>query len=77
MNKINICISCDDAYAPYAGVVIVSALLNSNIDEYFDFYILEHGLSAENKQKLRELEKIKPCSIKIVNVRRFFCKNQY
>lgn len=33
MTKINICLSCDDNYAKYAGVVIASILFNARNDD--------------------------------------------
>ena len=48
----NICLSCDDKYSKYAGVVIASILLKSNVDEDFSFYILDSNISQENKDKI-------------------------
>ena len=36
---INICLSCDDNYSKYAGVVIASALANASEDDYLAFYM--------------------------------------
>ncbi len=41
MQNINVCLSCGNDYSKYAGVVIASALSNSNPDDYINFYILD------------------------------------
>ena len=64
--RFNICLSCDNNYVKYAGVVIASILLNSEKDESFVFYILEQNISEDNKKKLLELKKIKDCEINII-----------
>ena len=66
MVRFNICLSCDNNYVKYAGVVIASILLNSEKDESFVFYILEQNISEDNKKKLLELKKIKDCEINII-----------
>ena len=68
LRNINICLSCDDNYAPFAGVVIVSALLNSAKDEKLTFYVLQSGLSEDNKEKLLFLKKIKECEINFIEI---------
>ena len=68
MSNINICLSCDDNYAPYAGVVIASVLINSRDDENLIFYVLQNSLSMENKEKLSLLKKIKECEIHFIEI---------
>lgn len=68
MHKINICISCDGNYAPFAGVVIASALINCADDENLTFYVLQNGLSEENKEKLSSLKKIRDCEINFIEI---------
>ncbi|MCR5265515.1 MAG: glycosyltransferase family 8 protein [Cyanobacteria bacterium RUI128] len=65
---INVCLACDDNYAKYAGVVIASALANSNIDDRLAFYILDGGISEEHKSQINELKSIKQCDINFVNI---------
>ena len=65
---INVCLSTDNNYAPYAGVVIASVLKNSNPEDKLSFYILDGGIEEENKNKIRSLSSIKDCQIYFVPV---------
>lgn len=67
-NQINICLACDDNYAKYAGVVIASIMKNSESDEILNFYILDGGISDDNKSKFNELKTIKNCNIEFVQI---------
>ena len=49
---INICLACDNKYAPFAGVSIASFLKNSLKDENFNFYILDNEISEKNKNEI-------------------------
>lgn len=66
--QINICLACDDNYAKYAGVVIASIMKNSESDEILNFYILDGGISDDNKSKFNELKTIKNCNIEFVQI---------
>lgn len=68
MNTINICLASDDNYAKYAGVVAASILANAKEDEDIAIYILDGGISEENKQKILSLNSIKNCRIEFVNI---------
>ena len=68
MSKINVCISCDDNYAKYAGVVVASVLTNAATDDYIVFYILDGGISSDNKDKILSLKSIKNCDINFVSI---------
>ena len=65
---INVCLSCDDAYSKYAGVVIASILANASEKDRLSFYILDGGIKEENKNKILELRAIKNCEIKFVSI---------
>ena len=65
---INVCISCDDNYAKYAGVVIASVLKNADIDDDLNIYILDGGISYENRNKILSLASIKDCNISFVKI---------
>ena len=67
-NRINVCVSCDDNYAKYAGVVIASVLANADNDDNLYFYILDGGISEENKEKIASLKSIKNCEINFVSI---------
>ena len=68
MTKINICLSCDDNYAKYAGVVIASVLFNARNDDEISFYVFDGEISDRNKELLLSLKSIKNCDMKFVKV---------
>lgn len=68
MDNINICISCDDNYSTYAGVVIASILTNANKEDILHFYILDGGISDIKKQQILKLKTIKDCQINFVKI---------
>ena len=51
-NEIHICLAPDNDYAVHAGVTIASVIANAAKDDYLHFYILDGGLTLENKEKL-------------------------
>jgi len=65
---INVCIAPDDNYARHAGAVIASILINADKNENLSFYILDGGLSDDNRQKLKCLESIRQCRIEFVKI---------
>lgn len=67
-NKMNICLACDNNYAKYAGVVLASILKNASNEDNFVFYILDGGISDENKQNIESLKSIKSCSMEFVSI---------
>lgn len=68
MRKINVCISFDDNYAQYAGVTIASILYNAKASDELYFYLLDGGVSDENKNKLLSLKSIKDCEMNFVHI---------
>lgn len=68
-NNINICLSTDNNYSKYAGVVIASVLINSKDEDFITFYILDGGIDEDNKQKIQSLKNIKDCNIVFVQIR--------
>lgn len=66
--SINVCISCDDNYAKYAGVVIASILANANEDNNLIFYVLDGGISQEKKEQISSLKSIKDCQINFIEI---------
>ena len=67
-NPINVCLSCDDNYVQHAGVVIASILANANDSDDLHFYILNNGISQEQRNKLNELKNIKNFELNFVDV---------
>ncbi len=68
MSKINVCLSCDDNYAKYAGVVVTSILCNATADDDLDIYIFDGGISEENKSKILCMKEIKNCEINFIKI---------
>ena len=58
-NKIHIVLSTDDNYFKYLTVTLASILKNANYKDNFVFYILNAGISEENKYSLKSLKRIK------------------
>ena len=48
-NRLNVLYQFDNKYAPYAGVSITSLLENNSDFDHICIYILENGVSEENK----------------------------
>ncbi len=65
---INVCISCDDNYAKYAGIVIASIILNAKEDDEFSFYILDGGISDRAKVRIDRLKQIRDFELKYVQI---------
>ena len=68
MTKINVCLSCDDNYSKYAGVVIASILANAKTNDNLNIYILDGGISETRKQQILSLKFIKDCEINFVEI---------
>ena len=66
--KINVCLSCDENYAQYAGVVIASILANAKAKDNLHFYILDGNISNDSKEKILSLKYIKDCEIEFIQV---------
>lgn len=66
MNNIHICYTCDDNYAKYAGVSIASILYNANTDDNIFVYIISPDISDTNKEKIKNLNKIKNFDLKFI-----------
>jgi lipopolysaccharide biosynthesis glycosyltransferase len=65
---INVCISCDDNYAKYAGIVIASIILNAKEDDEFSFYILDGGISDSAKIRIDRLKQIRDFNLQYVQI---------
>ena len=68
MNRINICVSTDDNYSQYAGVVIASALAHAAEDDDLHIYILDGGVSDKNKENILSLKDIHRCEINFIKI---------
>lgn len=67
-NRINICLSCDENYSKYAGVVIASILHNAKASDDIYIYVLDGNITESSKNKILSLKAIKDCSINFVKV---------
>lgn len=54
--NINIAFSCNNAWVDKLATVIVEILLKSNKNDKYCFYILDGGISPENKSKLSKIK---------------------
>lgn len=66
--EINICYSSDKNYAKYLYLSMASVLANKAEDDEICFYILDGGLSADDKEKILELKDKTDCFILFINV---------
>ena len=68
MEKIHIVYAADDGYAPYLGVSLASILVNAPADENLNVYIIDGGISSENREKIALLKQIKVFSLFYLDV---------
>lgn len=67
MNSIPIFLSSDDKYAKYLATVIASVNANTSVPQ--SFFILDGGISHENKEKLENfVATLNQCSIEFIRV---------
>ncbi len=73
---INIAFSSDNNYAPFLCVSIFSLLKNSDIKNNYHIYILDGGISEENKSKIiKSTEQFKNKKINFIKVNQAIFKN--
>lgn len=70
-DKINIVYSSDNNYAQHCCVSMASILLNSDENSYFNFIILDGGITQKNKNKILSLKHIKKCDITFYDISKF------
>lgn len=56
MKKIPVFFASDDYYAPFMATAMVSILDNSS--SFFAFYVLDSGITIENKKRIENIKKI-------------------
>ena len=66
--NINICLAFDNNYAKYAGVVIASVLANAAETDCLHFYLLDGGVSTENREKILKLKELRDCEIDFIEI---------
>ncbi len=75
MFEYNICYSLDNKYTEQTAVSIASILKNADIDDNVNFYILDGGLTKEDKNKLELLRNVKNFNIEYIKVNNNDFKN--
>jgi lipopolysaccharide biosynthesis glycosyltransferase len=75
MEDINILLVSDDHYAQHLGVVLCSIFENRTENYSINIYIIDGGISEENKGKLEELEKRYNFKIKYLDAQKEIFRN--
>lgn len=73
MKNVSVVFTCDDNYASHLGVCITSILKNANHDTFYEFIVLDGGISKENKVKINLLHSIN----KSFSIRYFDMHNRF
>ena len=68
MQEYNICYSLDSHYTEQLAVSITSILKNADISDNINFYILDGGLTVEDKFKIEILKNIKNFNVQYILV---------
>ena len=61
--EINICLATDNNYCQHLAACVSSVLRNKKENEYINVYVIDGGISKENKDKLCFFEKNYDCKI--------------
>lgn len=82
MSNIKIAFSCGDEYSKYLIVTITSILKNSDETDQYTFFVLDGGISEQNKDNIRSLTKIRPFTLLFKDVdqekfKTFFTSGHY
>ncbi len=65
---IPVCLACDGKFAPYTAVTMASVLKNKHPNDNIRFYILDGGITDENKEKILALKDISDCEIEFAKI---------
>ena len=65
---INIFFTVNDSYTKYLSVSMASILYNLDKEQIINFFILDGGISDENKRKLNKLKNIKDFNIEYIKI---------
>lgn len=52
---INICMACDDNYAPHAAALIASIMTNKSEKDRLRFFVLSDGIAEKNRRKFHDM----------------------
>ena len=64
----NICLSSNDNYIEHLATTMTSVLMTARPTDYFNFFILDGGISKKNKKKILELKNIRGCYIEFIAI---------
>ena len=67
-STMNICMAADELYAQHCRVTITSILINATKTDELSFHILDGGISDEERQKIINLQKIRPFVIEFIRM---------
>lgn len=67
--KINVALACNNNFAYYCAETIVSLLVNTKNDVFYNFYIIQDNLSKEYKDRILKLSDIKNCNIEFLEIK--------
>jgi lipopolysaccharide biosynthesis glycosyltransferase len=65
---ISVAFACNDNYAHYCAETIVSLLLNSDKDTFYDFYVIQDGLREDYRERMIKLKQIKDFNINFIDI---------
>jgi lipopolysaccharide biosynthesis glycosyltransferase len=68
MEKIHVCLTFNECYAPHASALIVSIIENKNEEDQFVFYILADRLSILTQQQITSLYQDSNCEFHLIEV---------
>ena len=68
---IDVVMGSDDEYAQPSAATIASILLNCDTSSRFRFHILDGGISAEKKEKLKKLKELRNFEIKFYDMTKY------
>lgn len=63
----NICFACDNNYVEQLATLMMSIFVNSSYKSYFNFFILDGGISKKNKKKIEKFKKFN-CYIEFIPI---------
>ena len=66
--RINVALACNNNFAYYCAETIVSLLINTKKDIFYNFYVIQDNLSDEYKNRILSLKNMKNCSIEFLEI---------
>jgi lipopolysaccharide biosynthesis glycosyltransferase len=65
---VSVALACTDNYAHYCAETIVSLLLNSKENTFYDFYIIQDKLRKDYQERIIKLKQIKDFNINFIDI---------